>query len=195
MNSDLYTINRELAQLLLQVEDADTTPPPAEVAERINKLAGGFKEHLPDIAKRIRSMEAQAAMIKEEVVKLKKREAALMQSAEYLEMVLLEFLPRIDKDAKKFEAGVFTVSIRENSVGALVKNTAPKTPKLPLEYLKVTMEVNDPELKQAAVDGLGIEGCSITSIEPVNAMIKADILAGKKVPGYTVEKGKHIQIK
>lgn len=158
MSLSLYDLTEEQLALdaILAMDDGEVTPESellaTELAEALALKADSFGGY-------VRSLEANAAAIREECDRLKARRDALENKVAWLKRVALQCLQRMDRP--RVDGALFTLAIQNNPPSVVV-DVLPDA--LPAEFIRVIPEKHEVDkagLAKALKAGRVIQGVAL----------------------------------
>lgn len=159
----LFEINAALEnaiELMLNSVDEETgelNQMDVEVYEQLQLMK---EEKLEGLALYIKSLDAEAKAINDEVQNLRKRSQSVQNKAERLR----EFLA-MNLNGEKFKTARCSVSYRKSTSIFI-----PDESMVPKKYLRVKTEPDKTAIKQAILNGIKVKGCAMVDKE--NMVIK-----------------------
>ena len=147
MNS-LYDLSNDYAWLLslLYDEDADEQT----LIDTLDSIEGAIDDKAENYAKIIKDLEKSAENIGEEITRLRARQQAVKNRAEWLKGNLYSAMKAVGKT--KIKGDIFTVSIQKNG-GAAPLRVLVEAEDLPDELRKVKYEADKTALRELAEKG------------------------------------------
>lgn len=161
----LYEITNIFAEFAYRLDQAETPEDLEACQVALQGIEYSFDEKIENIAKVVRNIEAESKAYKEEEQRLKAKKQSAEKKVEFLKQYMFDSMEFLGKE--KVQAGVFTVSIRNNGPSVQVLDEA----SIPEEYF---IE-QEPKLDKTS--------------------IKNAIKQGKEVPGAELIRTRSLQIK
>lgn len=158
----LYDLAEQYADLLDLMEYGEKVE---GVEEMLEGLAGRIEDKAENVAKMIRSLEADSKQLAEEIARLQLRKKSIDASTNDLKRYLQGQLTKV-KD-RKLKSPMFTIWIQGNAPGLSIKDLS----RIPDEYFKIVDPVPD------------------------NTRIIEAIKAGEEVPGAELKQTESIRIR
>lgn len=169
---NIWEIDTAMKEIMLLEHDEELvdleTGEVITVYEALENLEMARDEKIENAALMVKNMAAQAAAIKAEEEKLKKRRAAIEEKADGVKRYLIAALTREDGTSEKFTTARAEISVRTNPAKVVIKDEN----QLPKEFFRTIMEV-----------------------KPDKAEIKEVLSRGIDVPGAALERGRSVVIK
>lgn len=153
----LYELTQNYMNLQELLEDPEI---PAEViTAALEEVGEEIEEKAENIAKLIKSMEADAAAIKEEEVRLSSKRKSLEGRVKNLKEYLEGAMRAVDK--KKIKGKLFSFNIQKNPASLDIYDTS----MIPKDYIKVVETFDNAEIKKALKEGIEVPGAILTQSE------------------------------
>lgn len=144
----LYELNNQYQELMSMLEDSEI--PQEAIEDTLESLTGDITEKLENYGKIIRMYQQRAEDIKEEVNRLKEREASAKGHADYMKSVV-ENTMRLIKQSK-VETPLFTFSLAKSGGKApLVLDC--EVEELPDEFKKIEYKADNDKIREAIENG------------------------------------------
>lgn len=132
-----------------------------EIRQIINDTLDGmdFNEKLENCGKLIRELESRAAAVKEEKMRLAKKQASIESSIDRIKNLIVPVMDAAE--TTKMETNLFKFSIRETV--SVTDPTEEELALIPDIYCTITRKPNKTEIKRVLQSGGQIPGCSLTT--------------------------------
>jgi len=149
----LYELTQNYLNLLDLLENPDV---PKDVIESaLEELEGNLEDKADNIAKLIRSMEADIKGHKDEEDRLSTRRKVLENKVKGLREYLQSSMKALGKEEVK--AKLFTLKIQINQPSLIIEDKD----KLPKEYIKTVEEADNKKIKELLLSGVKIQGARL----------------------------------
>ncbi len=142
----------------------------AEVCDEtaLERVFGDIQVKAQNICQFVRVLESEAAMYQAEVDRLAAHAKARKNRVDQIKTYLKSNMERLG--IEKLSAGTFKIALQNNSQPALIAEDQEKAPDA---YLVIIPQTTAPDRER----------------------IKADLVAGKEIEGWKLERGKHVRIR
>ena len=154
----LYDLTHNYQNLLELMDNEDI--PQDEITAALNGLEGEFNLKAENIAKLLRSMEADTKAIKDEEKRLSNRRKALENRCTNLKTYLSDSMRAIGKD--KIKGDIFTISFRNNAPSLNITDASILDKKYLILVPSQTVIDNGP-LKEDLKNGVLVNGAELIS--------------------------------
>ena len=153
----LYELTQNYINLQELLEDPEI---PVEVINTaLSEVTEEIEEKAENIAKLIKSMELDAAAIKEEETRLSSKRKSLEGRVKNLKEYLEGAMRAVDK--KKIKGKLFSFNIQKNPASLDIYDTS----MIPKDYIKVVETFDNAEIKKALKEGIDVPGAILTQSE------------------------------
>ncbi len=157
--TSLYNIGEDLLQQIEQIQgmiDEGAAPSSNEIQERLQEMVGTedtWRGKAINVAHYVRHLEAQEAIIKEEIKRLQDKAKTYSKRSDYLRQILMQQMTMFGVD--KIESAVLSLRLQNNPWSVVVDNEEA----LPEQYkrTKTIFEVDKKALltERPELDGVG----------------------------------------
>ena len=157
--TSLYNIGEDLLQQVEQIQnliDEGAYPNSNEIQERLQEMVGTedtWRSKAINVAHYVRHMDAQEAIIKDEIKRLQDKAKTFSKRSDYLRQILMQQMTMFGVD--KIESAVLSLRLQNNPWSVVVDNEEV----LPEQYkrTKVIVEVDKKTLlaERPELDGVG----------------------------------------
>lgn len=147
----------ELTQIYNNLMDLDLSED--ELKVHITNIEDEIEEKADNIAKVLKSMDAEAVALKDEETRLAEKRKVIENRSKGLKMYLQDQMILVDK--KKFKTTLFSFNIQKNAPSLKIIDES----KVPEEFFIIERKLNKTELKNAVKDGLYADAAILESTE------------------------------
>ena len=160
---NLYELNQNFNNLVLVLENTEDENLKELIKNSMEQLALETNEKIENIIKYIKNLEATATALETEVKRLNDRKVKTLKKVDHLKNYLKDFTNTLD--SKKYNTGIFNISIRKNAASVIVDNEF----LVPDEFCKteVIRKVDKVALKEKLKAGEVIEGVKLQQTESI----------------------------
>lgn len=153
----LYELTQNYMNLQELLEDPEI--PQEMIVAALNEVTEEIEEKAENIAKLIKSIELDAAAIKEEEVRLSSKRKSLEGRVKNLKEYLEGAMRAVDK--KKIKGKLFSFNIQKNPASLDIYDTS----MIPKDYIKVVETFDNAEIKKALKEGKEVPGAILMQSE------------------------------
>lgn len=153
----LYELTQNYMNLQELLEDPEI--PQEMIVAALNEVTEEIEEKAENIAKLIKSIELDAAAIKEEESRLASKRKSLEGRAKNLKEYLEGAMRAVDK--KKIKGKLFSFNIQKNPASLDIYDTS----MIPKDYIKVVETFDNAEIKKALKEGKEVPGAILMQSE------------------------------
>lgn len=153
----LYELTQNYMNLQELLEDPEI--PQEMIVAALNEVTEEIEEKAENIAKLIKSMELDAAAIKEEEARLASKRKSLEGRVKNLKEYLEGTMRAVDK--KKIKGKLFSFNIQKNPASLDIYDTT----MIPKDYIKVVETFDNAEIKKALKEGKEVPGAILMQSE------------------------------
>lgn len=153
----LYELTQNYLNLLELLENPDI--PKEMIESALEEVEGNFEDKADNIAKLIRSLEADIKGYKDEEDRLSNRRKTLENKVKGLKEYLESSMIALGK--KNIKGKIFTMSINKNRPSVVIDDIN----KLPKEYKKVEEKEDKEKIKESFDNGIEVPGARIEQKE------------------------------
>lgn len=147
----------ELTQIYNNLMDLDLSED--ELKVHLTNIEDEIEEKADNIAKVLKSMDAEAVALKDEETRLAEKRKAIENRSKNLKAYLQDQMILVDK--KKFKTTLFSFNIQKNTPSLKIIDES----KVPEEFFVIERKLNKTELKNAVKDGLYADAAVLESSE------------------------------
>ena len=160
---NLYELNQNFNNLIEVLENTEDENLKELIKNSMDQLALETNEKIENIIKYIKNLEATATALETEVKRLNDRKVKTLKKVDHLKNYLKDFTNTLDN--KKYNTGIFNISIRKNAASVIVDNEF----LVPDEFCKteVIRKVDKVALKEKLKAGEVIEGVKLQQTESI----------------------------
>ena len=160
---NLYELNQNFQNLLEVMENTTDSEIKALIQDSLDQLQLQTNEKIENIIKYIKNLEYEAAALETEAKRLQDRKAKTLKKVDNLKGYLKDFTSSLD--SKKYNAGIFKVSIRRNSPSLEITDIQA----IPTEYIQYIedVKVDKQRIKEAIKNGEKIAGVQLIESESI----------------------------
>ena len=160
---NLYELNQNFNNLVSVLENTEDENLKELIKNSMEQLALETNEKIENIIKYIKNLEATATALETEVKRLNDRKVKTLKKVDHLKNYLKDFTNTLD--SKKYNTGIFNISIRKNAASVIVDNEF----LVPDEFCKteVIRKVDKVALKEKLKAGEVIEGVKLQQTESI----------------------------
>ena len=160
---NLYELNQNFNNLVSVLENTEDENLKELIKNSMDQLALETNEKIENIIKYIKNLEATATALETEVKRLNDRKVKTLKKVDHLKNYLKDFTNTLD--SKKYNTGIFNISIRKNAASVIVDNEF----LVPDEFCKteVIRKVDKVALKEKLKAGEVIEGVKLQQTESI----------------------------
>ena len=160
---NLYELNQNFNNLIEVLENTEDENLKELIKNSMDQLALETNEKIENIIKYIKNLEATATALETEVKRLNDRKFKTLKKVDHLKNYLKDFTNTLDN--KKYNTGIFNISIRKNAASVIVDNEF----LVPDEFCKteIIRKVDKVALKEKLKAGEVIEGVKLQQTESI----------------------------
>ena len=160
---NLYELNQNFNNLIEVLENTEDENIKELIKNSMDQLTLETNEKIENIIKYIKNLEATATALETEVKRLNDRKVKTLKKVDNLKNYLKDFTNTLD--SKKYNTGIFNISIRKNAASVIVDNEF----LVPDEFCKteVIRKVDKAALKEKLKAGEVIEGVKLQQTESI----------------------------
>jgi len=200
VNLTLYNIETELLELLAFREDVANDPEatPADIAESLKAIDAEVEDYLrkevakaDNVASYLRECETRVLTLKAEAARVMLRAKAWEARGERLEAVVTSIMQATGKT--KIEGAKSTLRLAKNPPSVDVR----QPDLVPPDFQRVSVKMHKSSWDKIREDleEMGVV-CEVTALDPLKTAIKAELKAGRAVPGCVlIEDAVRLEVK
>ena len=160
---NLYELNQNFNNLIEVLENTEDENIKELIKKSMDQLTLETNDKIENIIKYIKNLEATATALETEVKRLNDRKVKTLKKVDNLKNYLKDFTNTLD--SKKYNTGIFNISIRKNAASVIVDNEF----LVPDEFCKteVIRKVDKAALKEKLKAGEVIEGVKLQQTESI----------------------------
>lgn len=161
---NLYELNVAMTNLLDAMDQMENTEDKILIKNSIDQLQMQTTEKIENLIKYIKNLEAEAKALTEEAKRLTDRKKATENKIDRLKDYLKDFTSNLE--GKKYNTGIFNLSIRKNPVSVNVVDLKA----IPRKFITVeTVEkINKKDIAAAFKNGEEVPGAELIKSESLN---------------------------